>query len=494
VVLGIALTAAALLSLVAVPLYAWARATLQPLAAEASDETRPVGRRVGLAFQLGYTLVAVSSAALVPAVVFSAATLDRSAATLARARAEIAARQLARAAAGLEAGSATKLVTRTPLEGGERTLLRAPSGMLLPEEAIGEIAGMPHVEVPLEGALRGGTLLVAYPIPRRAHPVLVASVLLLLALTLGAAFAIARAAAEDAGGVARQIERIADGKEAPALQRIATAEVQALAAAVNRLLERIPRLAVASFLAIERANEAKRLKSQFLANMSHDLRSPLNSILGFSELLLRGLEGEILPGQRVTLAAMHATGLRLLRLLNEILDTAKVESGKMELHRQSAAPAELLRQASADARRGRAPRVSDRLTVELQPGLQPIYVDPLRVTQAVTHLVNYALDTATAGPIVLRVSAQQDTTTQGRTFVLELSFPGGLGDEEKAHLFDGFTQVPGKEGLHLALPLCRRIVEIHGGSVELDPDPPGATPTVRLRASLPVSAPRRSAA
>ena len=123
--------------------------------------------------------------------------------------------------------------------------------------------------------------------------------------------------------------------------------------AVNRLLERIPRLTVESFLAVERADEARRLKSQFLANMSHDLRSPLNSILGFSELLLRGLEGEISarPTRRRS-PRCTPPGCNLLRLLTEILDTAKVESGKMELHRQSTPPAELLTAGAA----GGAPR------------------------------------------------------------------------------------------------------------------------------------------
>src|SRR4030095_7533993 len=138
------------------------------------------------------------------------------------------------------------------------------------------------------------------------------------------------------------IRRVVRDEEPGPLPPILTAEVRRLLAAANRLLERVPRLTVESFLAVERAEEARRLKSQFLANMSHDLRSPLNSILGFSELLLRGLEGEISPGQRVVLAAVHSTGLNLLRMLTEILDTAKVESGKLELHRQSTQPAEIL--------------------------------------------------------------------------------------------------------------------------------------------------------
>jgi signal transduction histidine kinase len=259
--------------------------------------------------------------------------------------------------------------------------------------------------------------------------------------------------------------------------------------AVNRLLERIPRLTVESFLAVERADEARRLKAQFLANMSHDLRSPLNSILGFSELLLRGLEGEISPGQRVVLAAVHATGLNLLRLLTEILDTAKVESGKMELHRQSTPPAEVLTQAQQEARRGRAASTSDKLTVELQAGMGPVYVDPLRMTQAITHLLNYALDAADGGRVTLHVAEGEEA--DNRVLVIDLAHSGVLAGNDRVHVFDSFHRVasPGRKtpgGLNLALPLAKRIFELHGGNIDLAEARPGDEGRPRFRAVIPV--------
>jgi signal transduction histidine kinase len=255
--------------------------------------------------------------------------------------------------------------------------------------------------------------------------------------------------------------------------------------AVNRLLERIPRLTVESFLAVEHAEEARRLKAQFLANMSHDLRSPLNSILGFSELLLRGLEGEISPGQRVVLAAVHATGLNLLRLLTEILDTAKVESGKMELHRQSTPPAEILTTAQQEARRGRAPTAVDKLSVELQAGMSPIYDDPLRMTQGITHLINYALDAADGGRVVLHVTDGE--LEDNRVLLLDLEHEGTLTAEDRARVFDGFHRLAGKQGLNLALPLAKRIFELHGGALEVaELDPGKRAAGARFRATVPV--------
>jgi signal transduction histidine kinase len=288
--------------------------------------------------------------------------------------------------------------------------------------------------------------------------------------------------------VADQIARVAGGEEPLPLGSVTTSEVRRVTMAVNRLLERIPRLTVESFLAVERAEEARRLKSQFLANMSHDLRSPLNSILGFSELLLRNLEGDISAGQRVVLAAVHATGLNLLRLLTEILDTAKVESGKMELHRQSTPPAEILTQAQQEARRGRPLSTTDQMSVELEPGMGPIYVDPLRMTQAITHLLNYALDAADGGRMSFRAS--EGEKDDSRVLVLDVEHDGVLAAHEREHVFDGFRRIADKQGLNLALPLAKRILELHGGGIELLSDAGGRS---RYRAEVPVGIRRERA-
>jgi signal transduction histidine kinase len=209
--------------------------------------------------------------------------------------------------------------------------------------------------------------------------------------------------------------------------------------------------------------------------MSHDLRSPLNSILGFSDLLLRGLEGAITDNQRSILSAVNATGMQLLRLLTEILDTAKVESGKMEVHRASAPLTELVTPAVQEARRGRPASTGDRIQVEMQPGMAPIHVDALRMTQALTHLINYAVDASPPvadrpgagdeGPITLRVHDGEVGDT--RTFVFEVEHDGGHLRAADPRLFEGFRKVPGAQGLHLALPLARRLVELHGGSMDV---------------------------
>jgi len=492
IAVGLVLCTSAMIALVAVPLYALARAALVPLAQRHATEAAPRGRALSLRVQLGYTVFAVATAALVPASVLGMAQLESAATADAQARATKTAARLAASAAELDVAEATRLLTRTPLAGRERVILRAPSGSLIPEDAAEEVAGQPYVERALGGQLAGGALRIYYS-PRLISPAaLMAVTLALLIIALVVASTLGAAVARDARGVADQIARVAEGEEPQPLGAVATTEVRRVAMAVNRLLERIPRLTVESFLAVERAEEARRLKSQFLANMSHDLRSPLNSILGFSELLLRGLEGEISAGQRVVLAAVHATGLNLLRLLTEILDTAKVESGKMELHRQSTPAAEILTSAQQEARRGRAAAVGDKLTVELQAGMGPIYVDPLRMTQAITHLLNYALDAADGGRVTLHVA--EGEVADNRVLIIDLAHAGLLAAEDRPHVFDSFRRVGGaKGGLNLALPLAKRIVELHGGAIDLADPHPGDEGRPRFRAVVPVGVRREKA-
>jgi signal transduction histidine kinase len=474
VVVGLGLCTSAVLALPAVPLFAFARVTLLPTAIALGDEKPAEGLRLSIGVQLGYSIVAVASAALVPAAVFGSAQLDVAAAADARASAQITGTRLAAAAEDLDIAGATTLVTRTPLPGGQRTILRAPSGTLLPEESAVELADQPYVEVPLTGVMRGGALRVTYA----AHPIargpLLAVTVVLFLCTLVIATSVGGAVARDLRSVTKQLERVNREEEPGVLRSVATVEVRRLLRAVNRLLERVPRFTVESFLAIERAEEAQRLKSQFLANMSHDLRSPLNSILGFSELLLRGIEGKITAQQRQQLEVVQDRGNQLLRLLTEILDTAKLESGKMELHRHNSPPVELLRAAVQEARRGRPAQVADQVTIVMQPGLSPIHVDPLRTTQAVTHLLNYAIDAAQGKKVTLRAREADvsGSARDGRLFVLELEHGGTLTPADAANLFDGFRRVTGGAGLHLALPLARRLVELHGGSLEMTGEKP----------------------
>lgn len=492
--IGVFLCTAALLLLLPVPIHAYARVTLLPTTLRLGDESRPARRGFSLGVQLGYAVLTVSAATMVPAAVFGAAQLDVASAGDARERAERSGRRLAQAARDLPVAQATRLLTRTPLESGERTLLEAPSGTLMPEEDVDELMGQPYVAVPLGGALRGGALRLYHATQPIAHaPLLLVTLFLLLCAALAGALA-GWLVARDVAGVAAQVERVIANQPPGDPPLLATAELRRLILAANRLLERVPRFTVESFLAIERAEDAQRLKARFLANMSHDLRSPLNSILGYSELLLRGVEGSITPQQAAELEQIYFRGHHLLRLLNEILDAAKMESGKMELHRQSAPPAELVRAAVQEARRGRRPVPEDMLDIALEPGLPLVYADPLRVTQAFTHLVHYALDVTEAraqktpagkaGPKLRFRLGRDKGADHDKLLVFELELETALDSDEAAHLFADFRKVAGRPGLQLALPLARRLLEQHGGTLSLKRPAP-----LTLRGTLPLAPP-----
>jgi signal transduction histidine kinase len=463
-VFGVGLASAAFVGFLAVPMYVVARAVLQRYALFFARETLPKGRRVPIGLLAGYTVLAVAAAALVPAAVFGNARLDAARARAGAARAQASARRLARVLEGRSATEAVRLVARTHLVDAI-VVLRMPSGQLLPEQAAADAGGELGQEAALGGELHGGAIrIVARPRPgSRAALLLVALGLIGLATLI--ATSLASALTRDARGVTRQVEALADEAPPPAVATVSSSEVRRVALAVNRLLDRIPRLQLERFLAVERTDEARRLKSMFLANMSHDLRSPLNSILGFSELLTRGLEGAITDVQRDKLEDINATGNQLLRLLSEILDTARAESGHLDLERKATPPATFVTQARKEALRGRPERVGDRLTIDLQAGVAAVHVDALRMQQALTHLFDWAIEAARDGAV--RVEIADRDRDAGRAFVIEVLCVGTTTTAEaEALLFQPFRKVPGLPGLQLALPLARRIIEAHGGTVE----------------------------
>jgi len=462
-VFGVGISSAALIGFLAVPMYVGARAALLPHALYFARESLPSGRRLSIGLLAGYTILSVAAVALVPAAVFGNARLDAARERAATERALASARRLAKILEGHTPTEALRIVARTHLANAI-VLLRMPSGQLLPDDAAIEAAGAVGQEVQLSGDLRGGSVRIVAHIPHRSQTVLLLVVLGIVGLASVIASSLARALSRDARGVTRQVEAVADGTPPPSVGTVATSEVRRVALAVNRLLDRIPRLQLEKYLAIERAEESRRLKSMFLANMSHDLRSPLNSILGFSELLTRGLEGPITPLQRATLDEINSTGNYLLRLLSEILDTARAESGHLDLDRKPTPPATFVAQARKEALRGRPERVADALTLDLQAGVSAIHVDALRMQQALTHVIDWAIDAAQGSAV--RIDVADRDRPLGRAFVLEVVCDRATTRKDEALLFQPFRKAPGVPGLHLALPLARRIVEAHGGSIE----------------------------
>mgnify|MGYP003879136683 CR=1 FL=1 len=216
--------------------------------------------------------------------------------------------------------------------------------------------------------------------------------------------------------------------------------------------------------AMKRALEADRLKSEFLANMSHELRTPLNSIIGFSEVILEGIDGPLTETQEMDLTAVHEAGKHLLCLINDILDLAKIEAGRMELHREKIDLNEIislvLSTASALVRDKEVALVS-----EVETDLPPLFADPQRVRQILLNLVSNAIKFTNKGSVTVRAETDDENVT------ISVTDTGiGIRAEDIPIIFEEFRQVDGSTtrrygGTGLGLPISKRLVELHGGQM-----------------------------
>jgi protein-histidine pros-kinase len=212
--------------------------------------------------------------------------------------------------------------------------------------------------------------------------------------------------------------------------------------------------------------EASRMKSEFLANMSHELRTPLNAIIGFAELIH---DGQVPPGSpqlREFVGDILASGRHLLQLINDVLDLAKVEAGKLELRPEEVDVAELVREVCATLRASAAEKKL-RLEASVEPGLSGVVLDPRRLRQVLLNYLSNALKfTPSGGRVTARVRPRE-----GDTLLLEVEDTGiGISPEDQARLFVEFQQLDAgaakrHAGTGLGLALTRRIVELQGGAV-----------------------------
>jgi signal transduction histidine kinase len=266
---------------------------------------------------------------------------------------------------------------------------------------------------------------------------------------------------------AAQVEAVVQERPPQALVpgSLSSGEVQQLVEAVDRLIGRIRQATVAKYVAIERAKEGDRLKSQFLANMSHDLRSPLNSILGFSELLLRGIDGELTAEQAEMIQRIHDCGRELLQQIDDILDTAKLEARRLDLHPEPTPPANLISRAIKAARERQ--RGAIEYETEVAPGLRPAFVDPFRAVQALTNVLLFAGERMPAG--TLQITLRERRMAEGPRIIVQVLTPvKPASTEHLARSRTGFYRIPGHRGLGLGLPLAGAILELSGGSLSVE--------------------------
>jgi PAS domain S-box-containing protein len=212
--------------------------------------------------------------------------------------------------------------------------------------------------------------------------------------------------------------------------------------------------------------EASRQKSEFLANMSHELRTPLNAILGFGELLHDGVVPHGSPQHREFLGDILKSGRHLLQLINDVLDLAKVEAGKLDFRPEPIELEAIAREVMGIVRMVAVSK-NIRIDVSIDPELrQGIFLDPARLKQVLYNYVSNALKfTPPRGAVAVRARPQGE-----EMFLLEVEDSGpGIAPADLDRLFVEFQQLEGgaaKEhsGTGLGLALTRRLAEAQGGS------------------------------
>ncbi len=222
----------------------------------------------------------------------------------------------------------------------------------------------------------------------------------------------------------------------------------------------------------ERAEAASRAKSEFIAGVSHELRTPLNAISGFSKLLLNPRVGPLNDDQKSYVGDVVHSAEHLLHLINDILDLAKIEAGKMTLEGAAFVLSELLEQSLSIVREKAAARGVE-LKVEIAPevvALPPVWADARKVRQVMYNLLSNAEKFTPQGQIAIgaRLEAQQNEVV---VWVRDTGVGIEAGHQEQ--IFGAFEQADSsytrtQQGTGLGLTLSRRMVELHGGRLWLE--------------------------
>ncbi|HEX6958441.1 MAG TPA: ATP-binding protein [Ferrovibrio sp.] len=236
--------------------------------------------------------------------------------------------------------------------------------------------------------------------------------------------------------------------------------------------------------ASERANAANRAKSGFLASMSHELRTPLNAIIGFADILTAQMHGPLASRYVEYANDIQVSGRHLLNLINDILDMARMQSGRYALRIESIDAGVVIDSAVRQAR-SRLEAKPVRLDLSLADELDDVLVDAKTLKQVVVNLLSNAIKFSVEGGTV---SLQAERLADGG-LRLRVSDTGiGMDREQLASVFDPFWQAEGalvrrQDGVGLGLSLVRQLVELHGGTVAIESERGrGTTVTVTLPA------------
>jgi signal transduction histidine kinase len=223
---------------------------------------------------------------------------------------------------------------------------------------------------------------------------------------------------------------------------------------------------------LERARDAAevayRAKTVFLATMTHELRSPLNAILGFSGLLLQRLSGPLNDEQATYLGYIQDGARRLLGLISDLLDSSRIEAGAVEVRWEPADIPALIDQA-LNSTRLKAEAKGLALHAEVDPAVGEVLTDGGRLTQILVNLLDNAVKFTDAGEVRLQADIEVGAPGNLRMRISDTGI--GIAEDQLEHIFEPFIQVDHGatrryEGSGLGLSISKRLADLLGGSLE----------------------------
>jgi signal transduction histidine kinase len=242
-------------------------------------------------------------------------------------------------------------------------------------------------------------------------------------------------------------------------------EVGALTVAFNALVGRFAAAQRGYQRNLDRVHSADRDRAAFLAAVSHELRSPLNAILGFADVLMTEVDGPLSADAREEVEQIRGSGAHLLDLINDILELSALESGQLKL---TCARVDLAVVAS-DVVREAAGLVGDRPVAVRFEATEPVVVrgDSKRIRQILTNLVGNAIKFTQRGEVVVAVEREQ---AFGKLSVNDTG--PGISVEDRSIIFDEYKQTkeerPRRRGTGLGLAIARRLAVMQGGEIRLE--------------------------
>ncbi|HEY8038539.1 MAG TPA: HAMP domain-containing sensor histidine kinase [Polyangiaceae bacterium] len=298
--------------------------------------------------------------------------------------------------------------------------------------------------------------------------------LVAIAIAWAVGWRVGRAFADDVALATRELEAAGVAEVLRGGRIRGDARFQSVASLMNAADEMggvFREFASAQQRAIDARAATERMRGLFLASMSHDLKAPLNAILGFAELVGRG---QLSDGQRESVVIIEQRGRELLYLIDTILDAARVEAGELTVSPEWTRVGDVVMPAVLDARELTVGMHVD-ITGEIQPGVPRILVDPTRLTQGLTAIILVASRFAEKGHVVVRAAMP----SKGEQMRIDVEVTGrGISAADREKIFDAFKHADRARrhgSLGLGPSLARAIVEMHGGGIDVETTEAGGT-------------------